>query len=534
MSVGEGMLWSGWGDPARRAPLPAAVRQLLAAALGLPAEDTLPVDLADVRVRPSALAEGTLAALAATVGAGAVHTDRASRIRHAAGRSTVDLLRLRRGDAEAAPDAVVVPADHEATVALLAVCAAHDVAVVPFGGGTSVVGGVAPGRGGHHAVVAVDTRAMVGLHALDTVDRLAVFGAGATGPQAEALLRPQGLQLGHLPQSFEHATLGGYAATRYAGQASSGHGRFAEMVEALTVATPEGTLRLGRGPASAAGPDLRQLLLGSEGRLGVITDLTLRVRPLPSTVVEEGWRFPDLAGGVAAMRALAQGDGTLPTVLRLSDEAETAVGLATSPGEGGGEPGCLAVAAWEGDEDGVARRRAAALPLLRGAGGECLGPVPAQAWRAGRFHAPHLRDGILDAGALVDTLETATRWSGLLDLHTRLRIAIEGALAEQGTPGIVLAHVSHVYPSGASLYVTVVARQAEDPVAQWEAVAAAAADARTAAGATITHHHAVGLAHRPWMEAEVGPLGVRLLRAAAATLDPAGILNPGKLIPPEG
>jgi alkyldihydroxyacetonephosphate synthase len=400
--------------------------------------------------------------------------------------------------------------------------------VVPFGGGTSVVGGLAPETGGEFAgVVALDLRRMNALVALDEVSRLAVLEPGLRGPEAETLVGARGYTIGHFPQSFEYGTIGGFAATRSSGQASSGYGRFDELVVALRVATPAGTLSLGRAPRSATGPDLRQLVLGSEGTLGVITSLTVQVRPVAEARVYDGWRFGSFAAGVEAVRALAQ-DGPLPTVLRLSDETETAVGLAGGElGRGGG--GALGVVGFEGRRGEVEARRAEVARALERAGAS-VEPGAGERWVRGRFRGPYLRDALLGAGVLVETLETACFWSGVLSLYESVGAAVRDALTGLGTPPIVLCHVSHVYAAGASLYFTVACAQGDDPVAQWRAAKAAAGEAIHAGGGTISHHHGVGVDHRDRYAAEVGELGVELTRSLKAALDPTGILNPGVLI----
>jgi alkyldihydroxyacetonephosphate synthase len=294
------------------------------------------------------------------------------------------------------------------------------------------------------------------------------------------------------------------------------------------VATPQGPLRLGSAPANAAGPDLRQLVLGSEGAFGVITAVTVRVRRVPELKVYEGWRWPSFAEGTAAMRTLAQ-SGLLPTVIRLSDESETAINLARPDEIGGaGAGGCLMITGYEGEPEIVAARKAAVTGVLTRLGGTPLGEEPGQAWAHGRFNAPYLRDALLDVGVLVETLETATFWSGVERLHAEVKAALEQAL---GQPTMVLCHVSHVYETGCSLYFTVATAEGEEPLERWLAAKAAASDAMIAAGATITHHHAVGTDHKPWLAREIGPVGVQVLRAVKAELDPTGILNPGVLIP---
>ncbi|MEU6232420.1 FAD-binding oxidoreductase [Kitasatospora sp. NPDC047058] len=522
------MKWDAWGDPALAKELSAEIKGLLAAALGVTG-DAAPGPAADeVVLRPSALTEADLKALAAVVGEAHVSAADADRLPRAGGKSTPDLLRRRSREPQDAPDAVVLPGTEDEIAALLALCTERRIAVVPFGGGTSVVGGLDPERGTFAAVVSLDLRRFDRLLGLDETSGEAVLGAGLTGPAAEALLAGHGFELGHYPQSFRFATIGGFAATRSSGQDSAGHGRFDEMVRGLRVVTPAGVLDLGRAPASAAGPDLRELFLGSEGTLGVITAVRVRVHPVPAAKAYEAWSFPDFTTGAAALRAVEQ-QGTGPTVIRLSDEAETMVNLAMTE-KIGGEPavtGCLAVTVFEGSAEQTAARHQATRAVLLAAGGTSLGEAPARAWEHGRFNAPYLRDSLLAAGALCETLETATDWRRLADLRLAVATALTGAL-----PGaLVLCHISHVYPTGASLYFTVVAALGEDPLSQWGAAKRAAGDAILANGGTITHHHAVGADHRPWMTDEIGELGVRILRAVKAELDPAGILNPGKLIP---
>ncbi|MEV6209702.1 FAD-binding oxidoreductase [Kitasatospora sp. NPDC051914] len=524
------MKWDAWGDPALAKPLSEDIKGLLTAFLGVSAEAAAaPLAAEDVVLRPSALSPEDLAALAAAVGAEHVSAADADRLPRAGGKSTPDLLRRRSREPQDAPDAVLLPGNEEEIAAVLAVCAERRIAVVPFGGGTSVVGGLDPLRGSFASVVSLDLRRLDALHSLDEVSGEAVLGAGLTGPRAEELLAEHGWELGHFPQSFRFATIGGFAATRSSGQDSAGHGRFDDMVRGLRVVTPAGVLDLGRAPASAAGPDLRELFLGSEGAFGVITRVRLRIHPLPAAKVHEAWSFPDFATGAAALRAVEQ-QGTGPTVLRLSDESETAVNLAMTEQIGGEQVtgGCLAVTVFEGTKEQAEARHERTRAVLLAAGGTSLGAGPAVAWEHGRFSAPYLRDALLDAGALCETLETATDWAGLERLKTAVTAALQGEL---GSGSLVLCHISHVYPTGASLYFTVLAAQQGDPITQWDAAKRAACEAIMANGGTITHHHAVGADHRPWMDREIGDLGVKILRAVKDAVDPVGILNPGKLIP---
>jgi len=473
-----------------------------------------------------------------------VRADHSARVHHAAGKGYPDLVLLRAGEPQGAPDAVVYPASHEHLRALLARCAESSVAVVPFGGGTSVVGGVAPLRGAHAGVVSLDMGRMAGVLELDGQSATVSVQAGMRAPALERHLGARGLTLGHFPQSFQYVSLGGCAATRSAGQASSGYGAMDKLVLGLRLAAPAAEIELPALPASAAGPSLRQLLIGSEGAFGVISELSLRVRPAPRERVYEGFFFEDFAAGWQALRTLAR-EHALADVARVSDEAETRMSLALAGSGGvkgllgraylglrGYRGGCLAILGFEGaSAEEVHSRRARALALIRAGGGLSVGRSPGEAWLRARFQAPYLRDELLTQGVMVETLETAAQWSRLASLHRTVGQAIADALRAGGTPGVVMCHVSHVYETGASLYFTLIARQREgDEIGQWRAVKRAAGEAIVAGGGTITHHHAVGVDHARWMPAEVGEGGVAALRALKAELDPAGIMNPGKLL----
>lgn len=517
--------WWGWGDPNQVPDLSEEVRKLLADGLGVSEARGRP---SEVELPPPRLGAELDGLAEIVAGEHVLHDDR-TRLRHLRGKSTTDLLRLRNAETVGAPDAVVLPASHDEVLELLRFCSARRIAVVPFGGGTSVVGGLEPDTAGLAGAIALDMRRMNALLELDRESRLALVEPGLRAPQAETLLGEWGYTLGHFPQSFEYATLGGFAATQSSGQASAGYGRFDDLVLGLRAATPVGTLELGRAPRTAAGPDLRRLLLGSEGAFGVITAMTLQVRPAPERRVHDGWRIPSFSAGLDAFRKLAQ-DGPLPTVLRLSDEAETGLSLARPSELGSGGDGCLAIVGYDGALGEVELRRAGAARVLEQAGGEPE-PYAGRAWERERYRAPYLRDALLNAGALVETVETAAFWSSVPDLYRAVGDALRDSLTAEGTPPVVLCHISHVYAAGASLYFTVGCAQAEDPIGQWRRAKAAASDAILAAGGSISHHHGVGVDHRPWYDREVGELGIRALRAVKASLDPAGIMNPGVLVP---
>jgi alkyldihydroxyacetonephosphate synthase len=535
--------WWGWGDPGVSPELDDEALATLRERVGELRPSPRATDLERFELpEPAALP----AALTEAVGEGRVFASTEDRVRHATGRGYADLARLRGGRLEGAPDAVLVPADAEAVKRALRVCAEEGVAVVPFGGGTSVVGGVEPLRGSHQRLVSLDLAGLRGVE-VDRRSLTARLGAGLRGPEAEAALAAQGATLGHFPQSYEYATIGGFAATRSAGQASSGYGRFNDLVSAVRLIAPAGDLRTLDTPHTAAGPALRELIVGSEGVLGVIPEVTVRVRPLPAVRRYEAWIAESFEAGAEIVRALAQGPG-LPDVIRVSDEEETRVSLALSGpraaagrlfdgylGLRGKRGGCLIVVGIEGEEESVARRRALATRALRTGAAAYLGQSAGKSWEHGRFQGPYLRDTLMDMGAMVETLETSHTWSKLGDLRRSIGDAIAGSLAAQKTPGLVFCHLSHAYADGASLYFTFIARSRRGAeVEQWQAVKRAASEAIVAGGGTITHHHAVGRDHAPYMEPEVGRTGLEVLRAVKEALDPAGIMNPQKLIPCHG
>jgi alkyldihydroxyacetonephosphate synthase len=558
------MRWWGWGDPAQPAGLPAHALDFLRETVGLAERPRPPVALGRVRLPQATIAPTALAALRELLGAEHVRDGHAERVLHAAGKGYPDLVRLRAGEPEGAPDAVLYPGSHEQLRALLELCASSSLAVVPFGGGTSVVGGVAPLRGAHSGVLALDTSRMSGVIELDERSATVKVQAGIRAPALERHLAARGLTLGHFPQSYEYVSLGGCAATRSAGQASSGYGAIEKMVLGLRLAAPAADVELPAIPATAAGPGLRQLLVGSEGSLGVISELELRVRPAPRERIYEGVFFEDFAAGEETLRLLAR-EHALADVTRLSDEQETRMSLALADTGAlkdrlgrtylrlrGYRGGCLAILGFEGDGEELACRRRRALALVREHGGLAVGRAPGEAWLKGRFAAPYLRDELLTHGVMVETLETAAQWSDVAGLRRSVGAAIAAALGagasgraatggaaageaatrgSNGSAALVMCHLSHVYETGASLYFTLLARQREgDELGQWQAVKQAAGDAIVAGGGTITHHHAVGRDHAPWLQREIGSGGIAMLRALKAELDPAGIMNPGKLL----
>ncbi|GAA4375878.1 FAD-binding oxidoreductase [Paeniglutamicibacter cryotolerans] len=426
-----------------------------------------PVDFSSITVAPSGIDAQALAALRAVTGDRHVSTRDSERILHAGGKSTPDLMRMRAGEVPEAPDAVVFPGSAEEVRAILAVCVERGLAVVAFGGGTSVVGGVDPVRANFSGVITLDMRRLDRLLHIDPVSRTATLEAGMRGPAIEAALQAHGFTLGHFPQSHQEATLGGYVATRSAGQASTGYGRMENLVKAVHLETPSGPFDVGSSaPGTAAGPKLLDAIVGSEGTLGVITSATLMISPLPKHKSYGAWSFPSFEAGADALRRLRHEGvrGDMPHVCRLSDTDETAATFKLGGWKAGAlarylvlrgqRTQALALFVWEGGEREAKARKRRSARIMRRAGGVALGPLPATAWEHGRFNGPYMRDELLTRGVYVETLETAATWTELAATYARVRGAILGALEAHGKAGYVQAHISHVYPDGASLYYT--------------------------------------------------------------------------------
>lgn len=494
-----------------------------------------PVDQLDLRaarvVPPRSLAD------LASVGT----EDRAA---HSMGKSYRDVVRALRGEIPHPPDLVLRPRTEADVAAVLDWCAGARVAAVPYGGGSSVVGGVEPDVGDDMAgAVSVDLGGLDQVLQVDDVSMAARIQAGVLGPALEAQLRPSGLTLRHFPQSFEWSTLGGWVATRAGGHFATGPTHIDDLVESIRAVTPAGVLESRRLPGSGAGPSPDRLLLGSEGTLGIITEAWVRVRPRPRWRSGGPSRFSTFDAGVAAVRALAQ-SGLMPTNCRLVDPVEAAIN-----GAGDGSHGVLLVG-FESADHPVEAWAARAAELIADHGGEPdfaagagsgaeRGEPAGQAgdsWRAAFLRAPYVRDALVRLGVMCETLETAVTWDRFDGLHHAVVQAVTEALAEVGSgAGFVTCRLTHVYPDGPAPYYTVVAparRGAE--LEQWATVKAAASDAIVANGGTITHHHAVGRDHRAWYEQQRPPLFGEALRAVKATLDPAGICNPGVLLGPPG
>ncbi len=459
--------------------------------------------------------------------------DRASRAR---GRAFADLVAGLAGDYAGAPDLVVTPRNSDDVVRVLAECDARGWAVVPFGGGTSVVFGVdsKQARGDGRSVVALDLGALAGVHEVDATSRLARIGGGTLGPRLEDELAPHGFTLRHFPQSFEFSTLGGWLATRAGGHYATGPTHIDDHCQAVTLVSPHGTLATHRHPASGAGPEPLRMVVGSEGALGVITEAWMRIVPRPRWRASANVAFKRFEDGVAAARALAQ-SGLQPANARLLDPNEARLHRVRFDGT------AVLLIGFESADHPMSPWLARALELARDLGGEVVsGPTEkddaartgeAGAWRQAFFDAPYLQSALLSIGVMSDTFETACTWTQFPEFHARVVSAVQRALDEECGGGIVACRFTHVYPDGPAPYYTFVgAAKPGGELAQWRAIKTAAAEALAAGGGTITHHHAVGRMHRPWYDRERPALFGDALAAVKRTLDPRGIMNPGVLL----
>jgi alkyldihydroxyacetonephosphate synthase len=468
-------------------------------------------------------------------------SDPYERVSHALGSAYRDVVRGFRGQIEHPPDLVAHPGDEGEVEAVLAWCAEQRLAAVPYGGGTSVVGGVEPRVGDAYAgVVTIDLGRLDRVLDVDDVSRAARIQAGARGPGLEDQLREHGLTLRHFPQSFEFSTLGGWIATRAGGHFATLYTHIDDLVESVRAITPRGVWQSRRLPGSGAGPSPDRLLLGSEGILGVITEAWVRVRERPRWKLSVGVAFDSFARGADAVRELAQ-SGLNPSNCRLLDPAESDLTHAGPPGK------ALLVLGFESGHHPVEEPMRIALEAARdhrGEPGEVKGKEgrddPVGAWRHAFLAAPYLRDTLVAVGVLSDTFETAVTWDHFPEFHARVMETARRAIAEAcgaapdgpGSPRLS-CRFTHVYPDGAAPYYTVLcpARRGRE-VEQWDEVKAAVSETVIDAGGSITHHHAVGRDHRPWYDRQRPQPFAEALRAAKLAVDPAGVLNPGVLVEP--
>ncbi|MFD7628256.1 FAD-binding oxidoreductase [Streptomyces sp. NPDC059851] len=469
------------------------------------------------------------ASLAHLVGA-----DPEDRAAHAMGKAYRDVVRALRGRPGRIPDLVARPTDDREVADLLDWAGERGIAVVPYGGGSCVTGGVEYRGDAHRAVLSLDLTAMGRVLEVDTTGRAARIQAGTLGPSLEEQLRPHGLTLRHFPQSFEFSTLGGWLATRAGGHYATGRTHIDDFVQSMGVVTPAGTSTSWRLPASGAGPSPDRLFLGSEGALGVITEAWIRLQPRPAHKASASVAFADFHDALRAVRDVAQSD-LAPANCRLLDAGEAGLSGAAQDGS------AVLVLGFESADVPVGARLAQAVDLARAHGGR-RGAAPSvdgapadaavSAWRSAFLRMPYLRDGLARMGAVAETFETAATWDRIPGLIEAVRSEVgAAALKATGHPATVNCRLTHVYPDGAAPYFTVLAAgRPGDETAVWDELKAVASDVLHRHRATITHHHAVGRDHRPHYDRQRPDPFALALRAAKDALDPRGVLNPGVLV----
>ena len=526
--------WNGWGEQSLSFPLPDRAHRFLETRLG--------------RLQPdpdapwTQVLEGVPASRLA--GFSTLITEPEDLLLHARGQSLPDWIALRSGAIRSYPDAVAYPGCADDIHELLEMASGSGIHLIPYGGGTSVLGHINPIPQAA-PVVTVDMTRMHSLLDLDATSGLATFEAGIRGPELEKCLASHGFTLGHYPQSFEYSTLGGWIATRSTGQQSMAYGRIETLFAGGKVVTPAGVMCLKPLPASAAGPDLKEVILGSEGRFGFITEAIVRIRPKPRAEAFYGAFFKSWERGLEAVRQAAWRDFRI-SMLRLSDPLETEVNLLLSGRQsqvdwgqrvlrrmGYGDDRCLLIFGISTSRGSLRHAQREVFRHFRHYGGLVVGTFIGRSWQKNRFRTPYLRNSLWDAGVAVDTLETALPWNVLPGALPAIRTAIEKSQEDRGYRVMVLAHLSHVYRDGASLYFTILFPRRSDPdelLARWQSMKAAASQTILQHGGTISHQHGVGLDHNPYLETEKGPAGMALLRAICREIDPLGLMNPGKLL----
>jgi alkyldihydroxyacetonephosphate synthase len=524
--------WNGWGNVKIDYPVPASARAYLANLFGM------------LHPQPDATYEAVLKSIPASrlPAQPLVDTSVEARLTHARGQSLPDWVALRSGRIDFFPDGVAFPQAEEDVRALIAFATKTGARVIPYGGGTSVTGHINPSKS-DLPLLTLSMERMTRLLDLDEFGRTATFETGVTGPELENSLAKHGYTLGHFPQSHEYSTLGGWIATRSSGQQSYKYGRIEQLFAGGRMETPRGSIVLPHFPASAAGPDIKEMILGSEGRMGIITQAKVKIRRIPEVEQFNGVFFPSWEQGAEAVRLIAQEEIPV-SMLRLSNPQETETTLILSGKRwigvadkglrliGFGGRRCLLVFGVTGSSAHVRRTRAQASSICRGFGGLFVGTLVGNAWEQSRFYSPYLRNTLWDLGVAIDTLETAIPWPKVMEASKAIPASILEAAHKSGEHVLAFAHLSHVYRDGASIYTTFLFRRPTDPdifLNRWQEMKQSASLTIQQNGGTITHQHGVGTDHAPYLPAEKGALGMDAIRALCKSFDPDGMMNPGKL-----
>lgn len=526
--------WNGWGDEANDFPLKKSAHEFLVGAIGEghPLPDASFADV-EAKVPESRMPAHSL-----------ISTDQGDRIRHARGQSFPDWLAMRSGDFGLFPDGVAFPEDASQVRELLQFARDNNLEVIPYGGGTSVVGHINPEKT-ERPVLTIDMGRMNQLLDLDRESNIATFGAGTPGPMVESQLAAHGYTLGHYPQSWELSTIGGWVASRSSGQQSLRYGRIEQMFAGGNIETTEGTLDIPTIPASSAGPDIREMILGSEGRMGIITQVKVRVLPLAKKESFHVVFFPNWVDALTAVRNISQAKIPL-SMVRLSNETETytQLQLAGHPMaisaldtalslRGAGKQKCMMTFGVTGNKAACKFAYEQAMKIVKKLGGVNTGTILGKKWEENRFKSPYLRHGLWEAGYAVDTLETACDWSKTTTMMHAIEGAITRALEAENEKVHVFTHLSHVYNQGSSIYTTYIYRCAdtyEQTLERWKRIKSAASEEIVRHVGTISHQHGVGVDHAKYLPAEKGELGIGAIKSLCEYFDPDQRMNPGKLL----
>ncbi len=507
----------------------------------------------DLTVPASRAGEELLGSLTEALGEDHVVTDDLDRVVHTYGKSLRDLLRVRAGDLPRVPDVVVYPADEDQVQQVVDLAVAADAVIIPFGGGSNISGSLEPPPEETRPVVSLDLGRLCRVLEVDEGSGLARIQAGTLGPDVERQLGDRGWTLGHFPDSFTHSTIGGWTATRSSGMQSDKYGDIADIVRGVRVVRPGQVLVIRPVPSASTGPSVREMVLGSEGRLGVITEVTVQVHRVPEHRVVLGYLFPSWETGLSAMREISISEAT-PSVTRVSDANETGFSFATrKKTEGFSISGtaskglmtvlekrgwdldrvCLSFVGFEGSKKHVAEQKSLVRKIIRSHGGIVLGKGPGELYDQKKFDTPYIRDYLLDRGAAADVSETAAPWSRLQEVYDTTVAAANAAYDELGVKGWIMCHLSHSYHSGACLYFTFAFPHGEGELAlkQYQTVKNAIQQAFIDAGATLSHHHAVGTEHAAWLAQDISPAGAELVGGLFDSADPGRHFNPGKILP---
>jgi alkyldihydroxyacetonephosphate synthase len=547
--------WWGWGDETvafTDADKP-GLAPFLERAVGLDVRGTMsrPAAFDDLDIPESTLSPALRSELEAATGSAHVSTDALDRVVHARGKSLRDLVRHRRGDVGRLPDVVVRPGDEDELTAVVRAAIDADAVVIAFGGGTNISGSLEAPADEERDIVSVDLGRMDRVLAIDDAARLARVQPGVFGPHLEEQLNARGWTVGHFPDSFSYSTLGGWIATRSSGMQSDRYGDVADLTRAVRVVTPAGVLATRPVPHTSTGPSVREMVLGSEGRLGIISEATVHVHRVPEQRLILGYLFPDWPSALAAMHDIAASEAS-PSVTRVSDANETQFSFATrkdpSPIDRlkskalstylqrrrnfDLEAMCLSFIGYEGTKDHVSAQRKLVGRIVARHGGLSIGASPGELYDQKKFDTPYIRDYLLDRGALADVSETAAPWSALPTVYKSVMANARAAFDDLHVRGYIMCHLSHSYHSGACLYFTFGFKPSEvrEPLEEYDVIKSTIQQTFVDSGATLSHHHAVGTEHASWLEQDISAPGVAMLRALFDGMDPGANLNPDKIV----